>query len=93
VASRICSKDLLDEGVLGRQGKEVILFEEAEVFFAVGSVGKDFKTGIENGGWGSAGDDVLGAVWDIEEGVILLVFKSRPDKLGGWGTWDRSNRW
>ena len=86
MALRICSKDSLDEGVLDRRGKEVILFEEAEVFFMVGGVGKDFKTGIEDGGWGSAGDDILGAVRDVEEWVVFNVFKDGPDKLGGWGT-------
>ena len=88
MASRICSKDSLDEGVLGRRGKEVVLFEKAEVLFAVGGISKDFKIGMEDGGQGCTGDDVLRAVWDIEEWVVLLVFKSGPDKLGGRGTWD-----
>jgi len=89
---RICSKDLVNKGVLGKQGKEVVLFKKTEVLLAVGGIGKDIKVGMEDRRWGCAGDDVGGAVWDVEEQVILLVFKSGPDKLGGGGTWDNSNR-
>ena len=85
MSSRICSKDLVDKRVLGRQGKKVVLFEETEVFLTVDSIGKDVKIGMEDGGWRCTSDDIGGAVWDIEEQVVLLVFKSGPDKLGELG--------
>ena len=88
---RICSKDLLDEGVLGRWGKEVILFEKTEVLLMMDSIGKDIKIGTEDGGRGHASNDVLGTIRDVEEGVVFNVFKGWPDKLWGWGMWDRSN--
>jgi len=89
VASRICSKDSLDKGILGRQGKEVVLFEESEVLFIVDGVSKDVKTGVKDRGWGHTSDNVLGAVGDVEEGVVFNIFKGRPGKLGGWGMWDK----
>ena len=85
MSSRICSKDLLNEGVLGWWGKEVVLFKKTEVLLVVDSIGKDVKIGMEDRGWGCTGDDVCRAVWDVEEGIILLVFKSWPDKFRGWG--------
>jgi len=88
---RICSKDLVDKGVLGRRWEEVVLSKKTEVFLVMSSVGKDLKTGMEGGRQGCAGDDVLRAVWNVREWVVLLVFKSGPDKLRGWGMWDKSN--
>jgi len=86
VASRISSKDSLDKGILGGCRKEVFLF-----VFAVGrlvgrDVGKDVKTIVWGGGDGSTGDDVGGAVRDVEEGVVLWVVKDRPSEFRGWGT-------
>ena len=83
VASRISSKDLLNKGVLGWWGKEVVLFKESEVFLMISGVSKDFTTGIEDGGWGCTGDNILGAVRDVKEGIVLNVFEDRPDKLRG----------
>jgi len=88
---RICSKDLLYKGVLGRQGKEVILFEKTEVLLVVDGVSKDVEIGTEDRGWGRASDNVLGTIRDVEEGVVFNIFEGQPDKLWGWGTWDRSN--
>jgi len=89
--SRIYSKDLLDKGVLGRWGKEVVLFEKTEVLLVVDGVSKDVEIGTEDRGRGCASDDVLGTIGDVEEGVVFNVFEGWPDKLWGWGTWDRSN--
>jgi len=88
---RICSKDLLDEGVLGRWGKEVVLFEKTEVLLTVDGVGEDVKIGMEDGRRGRTSNDVLGTIRNVEEGVVFNIFKGRPDKLWGWRTWDRSN--
>ena len=60
--------------------------------FVGGNMGKDVKTDNWGGRDGSTGDNVCGAVGDIEEGVIFWVVKNRPGELGGWGTGDRSNR-
>jgi len=90
VFSRIVSKVLVDKGVLGWQGEFTILFKEMEVVFMVDDVGKDTKFVADDGRQGYASDDIGRAVWDVEERVVLLVFKSGPDKLGTWGTWDRS---
>jgi len=91
---RISSKDLIDEGVLGWQGKKVVLLEKMEMFFAIGGVGKDFKTSVKDGGWGHTGDNILGTVRDVKERVIFNVLEDRPGKLRGWGTWNnRSGCW
>ena len=92
MASRISSKDLLNQGVLGWWGKEIILFEKSEVFFMMSGVSEDFKTGVENRGWGCASDNILGTVRDVEERVVFNIFKDGPGELRGWGMWDRSNR-
>ena len=91
MASRISSKDSLNEGVLGWWGKEVVLFEKSEVFLTMSGIGKDFKAGIEDRGRGCTGDNVLGAVRDVEEGVVFNVFKDGPGEFRGWETWDWNN--
>jgi len=86
VASRISSKDSFDEGVLGGGGKEVLLF----VFTVLGLVGGDVSEDIKADDWGGGdrgtGDDISGAVRNVEEGVILWVVKDGPSELRGWGT-------
>ena len=47
---RICSKDLLDKEVLGRQGKKVVLLKEIKVFLMMGGISKDFEIGMEDRG-------------------------------------------
>jgi len=88
VASRISSKDLFDKRVLGGCGKKVFLFVFVVGGLVGGDVGEDVKTIV----WGrrdrSTGDDVGGAVRDVEEGVVLWVVKDRPSELGGWGMGD-----
>jgi len=91
VSLRISSKDLVDKGVLGGCREEVLLFVFMVLDFMEGNVGEDVKAVDGSRGDGGTGDDVSGAVRDVEEGVILQVVKDRPGEIGGWGTWDRSN--
>jgi len=62
------------------------------VFMVLGLVGgnmsKDVKAEDWGGGDGGTGDNVCGAVGDVEEGVIFWVVKDRPSELRGWGTGD-----
>ena len=92
MASRISSKDLLDERVLGGCRKEVFFFVFMIGGLVGGDVGEDIKTIVWGGGDGSTGDNVGGAVRDVEEGVIFWVVKDRPGELRGWGMWDKRSR-
>jgi len=92
VASRISSKDLFNERVLGGRGKEVFLLVFTIGEFMGGDVGKDVKTVDGSGRDGGASDDISRAVRDVEEGVVLRVVKDRPGELRGWGTWDKRSR-
>ena len=91
MASRISSKDSFNEGVLGGGGKEILLFVFTILGFVGGDVSKDVETDDWGGRDGGAGNDISGAVRDVEEGIIFRVVKDRPSKFGGWGTWDRNN--
>ena len=88
MASRISSKDSFDVRVLGGGGKEVLLF----VFTVLGLVGGDVSKDVKTDDWGGrdrgTGDDVRGAVRDVEKGVIFWVVKNWPSELRGWGTED-----
>ena len=88
MVSRISSKDLLDKRVLGGCGKEVLLFVFSVLGLVGGNVGKNVET--KDGGRGDrgTGDNIGGAVRDVEEGVILRVVEDRPSELRGWGTGD-----
>ena len=90
--SKIVSKVLVDKGVLGGCGEEVLFLVFTILGFVGGDMGKDVKTGNRGGGDGGTGDDVSGAVRDVEEGVIFWVVEDRPGKLGGWGMWRRESR-
>jgi len=84
----------VDEGDLGGRGEKVFLL----IFLVLGlvgsNVGEDVKTKDGGGEDGSTGDNIGGAVRDVEEGVVLWVVNDRPSKLGGWGTRDeRSGCW
>jgi len=70
---------LVDKGILGGRREFTVLFKETEVFFSLDNISEDVKVVIEDGGWRCTSDNILGAVWDVEEGVVLLIFKSRPD--------------
>ena len=77
---------------MGRCREEVLFL----VFAILGLVGSDVRKDVKASDWGGrdrgTGDNVGGTVWDVEEGVVLWVIEDRPSELGGWGTWDRSNR-
>ena len=79
------SKVLVDKGVLGGHRKEAFLFVFVVGRLIGGNVDKEFK--VIGWGWGvgSTGDNVLGTVRDVEEGVLFRVVKGRPDKSRGWG--------
>jgi len=94
VFSKIVSKVLVDKGVLGGRGEEVLFLVFTILGFVGGDVGKDVKTDNWGRGDRSTGDDVGRAVGDVEEGVVFWIVKNRPSELGGWGTGDkRSGRW
>jgi len=88
VFSKIVSKVLVDVGVLGGRREEILSFVFSVLGFVGGDVGKDVETGDGSGGDGGTGDDVSGAVRDVEEGVIFRVVKDGPSELRGWGTGD-----
>jgi len=85
VSSRISSKDSFDEGVLGGGGKEVLLL----VFMVLGLMGSNVSKDVKADDWGGgdrgAGDDIGGAVRDVDEGEVFDVVKDRPGKFGGLG--------
>jgi len=85
VASRISSKDLFNKGVLGGCREEVLLLVLMVLRLVGGDVGEDVKTGNWGRGDGGAGDDIGGAVRDVEEGEVFNVVKNRPGKLRGLG--------
>jgi len=90
--SKIMSKVLVDERVLGGRREEVLFLVFTILELMGGNVSKDVKADDWGGGDGGAGDDVSGAVRDIEEGIIFLVVEDGPSKLGGWGMRDKDNR-
>ena len=83
--SKIVSKVLMDKGVLGGCGEEVFFFVFTIGGLVGGDVGKDVKTIVWGRGDRSTGDDISGAVRDIEEGEVFDVVKGGPDRSGGWG--------
>jgi len=91
ILSKVVSKVLVDEGVLGGRWEKVFFFVLTVLGLVGGDVGKDVETNNWGRGDGSTGDDISRAVRDIEEGVVLQVVEDRPGELGGWGTWDRDN--
>jgi len=94
VLSKIVSKVVIDKGVLGGRREEVFLLVLTVLGLVGSDVGKDVKTDNWGGGDRGAGDNIIGAVGDVEEGVILWVVEDRPGKFGGWGTGDkRSGCW
>jgi len=79
--SKIVSKVLMDEGVLGGHGEEVLFLVFTILGFVEGNVGESVKAVDGGGGDGGASDNILRAVRDVEEGEVLDVVKSRPDKF------------
>jgi len=84
VLSKIASKVVMDKRVLGGHGEEILFFVLMVLGFVGGDMGKDVKTNNWGGGDGGAGDDIIGAVRDVE-GEVFDVVKSRPDRSRGWG--------
>jgi len=94
VFSKIVSKVLVDVGVLGGRREEIFLLVLTVLGFVGGDVGEDVETEDGGGRDGGTCDDIGGAVWDVEEGVVFWVVENRPSELGGWGTGDKgSGHW
>jgi len=85
VLSKIVSKVLVDEGVLGRRGEKVLFLVFAVLKLVGGDVGEDVKANNGGGGDGGTGDDVGGTVGDVEEREVFDVVKGSPDRSRGWG--------
>ena len=85
VLSRIESKVLVHEGVLGGRRKDVLLFIVAVLGFVGGDVGEEFEVVGRSGGDGGTGDDISRGVGDVEEGIVLDVVKGGPDEFWRWG--------
>jgi len=85
---RVSSKDLIDKGVLGGRWEEVLLFVLTVLGFVGSDVGEDVEVVNWGGGDGGTGDNVIGAVRDVEEGIFFWVVKNGPSELRGWGTGD-----
>jgi len=71
VLSKIVSKMLVDERVLGGRREKVLFLVLPILGFVEGDVGEGLKTEDRGGGDGGTSDDICGAVGDVEEGVIL----------------------
>ena len=82
--SKIVSKVLVDVGVLGGRWEEVFLLVFSVCWFVGGDVGEDIKTINWGRGDGGAGDDIIGAVWDVKKREVLDVVKGGPDRSGRW---------
>ena len=85
MASRISSKDSFNKGVLGGCREEVLLLVFTVLRLMGGNVGEDVKTGNWGGGDRGAGDDIGGAVGDVDEGEVFDVVKDGPGEFGGLG--------
>ena len=83
--SKIVSKVLVDKGVLGGCREEVFLFVFLVLGLVGGDVGEDVETKDGSRGDGGTGDDIGGAVWDVEDGKIFDVVEGGPDRSRGWG--------
>jgi len=80
VFCKIVSKVLVDVGVLGGRGEEVLFLVFAILGLVSSDVGKDVKTKNWGGGDGGTSDDVGGAVRDVGFNVV----KGGPDRSGRW---------
>jgi len=85
VFSKIMSKVLVDERVLGGCGEEVLFLVFTILGLVGGDVGKDVKTKDGSRGDGSTGDDIGRAVRGVEKGKVLDVVNVGPDRSGRWG--------
>jgi len=78
VLSKIVSKVLVDEGILGGHGEEVLFLIFMILGFVEGDVGEGVKAVDGGRGDRGTGNNVLGAVRDVEERKVLNVVKSGP---------------
>ena len=81
--SKIVSKVLVDKGILGGRGEEVLFLIFVILRFVEGNVGKGFKT--VDGGRGDRGtsNNILWTVRDVEEGEVFNIVKGGPDRSRG----------
>ena len=81
--SKIVSKVLVDEGILGGCREEVLFFVFTILGFVEGDMGEGVKAVDRGGRDGDTGNNVLGTIGDVEEGEVFNIVKDRPDKLRG----------
>ena len=80
--SKIVSKVLVDEGVLGGHGEKVFLLVFLVLGLVGGDVGKNIETKDRGGGDGGTGDDIGRTVGDVEEREVFNIVKSGPVDSG-----------
>ena len=83
--SKIVSKVLVDEGILGGRGKEVLFLVFMILGFVEGNMGKGFEAVDRGGRDGGTSDNILWAVWDVKKREVLDVVKGGPDRSRRWG--------
>jgi len=83
--SKIVSKVLVDEGVLGGRGEKVLFLIFTILRFIEGDMGESVKAVDGGRGDGGASDNILWAVWDVKKREVLDVVKGGPDRSGRWG--------
>ena len=84
VLSKIVSKVLVDKGVLGGRREDVLLLVVMVFRLIGGDVSKEFEIVGWGRGDGGTSDDIGRGVGDVEEGIVLDIVKSGPDKLWRW---------
>jgi len=85
VLSKIVSKVLVDEGVLGGHGEKVFLLVFLVLGLVGGDVGKNIETKDRGGGDGGTGDDIGRTVGDVEEREVFNVVEGGPVDSRRWG--------
>jgi len=85
VLSKIVSKVLVDKGILGGHGEEVLFLVFTILRFVEGDVGEGIKAMDGGRGNGGTGNNILRAVRDIEKWEVFNVIKGSPDRSGRWG--------
>jgi len=85
VLSKIVSKVLVDKGVLGGRRKKVLFLVFTIFRLIEGDVGESVKVVGDDRGLRGTGDNVSGAVGNVEEREVLDIVKGRPNRSRGWG--------
>jgi len=83
VLSKIMSKVLVDKGILGGRGKEVLFLVLTVLGLVGGDVGEDVKTNNWGRGDGGTGNDIGGTVRDVKKREVLNIIKGGPDRSRG----------